>query len=113
MPRATARAPVEPEFLYLTTTGRRSGQPRRIEIWFTRHAGRDYVIAETGRTAHWVRNLIADPRVRWRVGRRTRRGRARVLNPVTDAALRRVVQARSRQKYGWGTGLVVELTPDS
>ena len=111
MPRAAARARVEPEFLYLTTTGRRTGQPRRIEIWFTRHDGRDYVIAETGHAAHWVRNLLANPRVRWQVGRRTRRGRARVLNHARDAGLRRAVQARSREKYGWGRGLVVELTP--
>ena len=27
----------EPKFLYLTTTGRRTGLPREIEIWFTRH----------------------------------------------------------------------------
>ena len=33
----------EPEFLYLTTTGRRSGQPREIEIWFTSRDGRYYL----------------------------------------------------------------------
>ncbi|MBI3800677.1 MAG: nitroreductase family deazaflavin-dependent oxidoreductase [Deltaproteobacteria bacterium] len=36
---------VEPPYLYLTTTGRRSGQPREIEIWFTQCAGQYYVIA--------------------------------------------------------------------
>jgi len=30
----------EAEFLYLMTTGRRSGAPREIEIWFTRVDGR-------------------------------------------------------------------------
>jgi deazaflavin-dependent oxidoreductase (nitroreductase family) len=103
----------EPEFLYLTTIGRRSGRPRRIEIWFTSRDGRDYVIAETGHAAHWVQNLLADPRVRWRVGRRTRRGRARILDSPADAAMRRAAQARSRQKYGWGAALVVELTPEA
>ena len=31
--------PGEPEFLYLTTTGYRSGQPREIEIGFTSRDG--------------------------------------------------------------------------
>ena len=33
-------------FLYLTTTGRRTGLPREIEIWFTERGGHFYVIAE-------------------------------------------------------------------
>lgn len=54
----------EPEFLYLTTTGRRSGRPREIEIWFTVRGGRYCVVAEHGDAAQWVRNLRAEPRVR-------------------------------------------------
>ncbi len=27
----------EPPYLYLTTTGRRSGNPHEIEIWFVAH----------------------------------------------------------------------------
>lgn len=96
------------QFLYLTTTGRASGQPRQIEIWFTERAGRYYVIAEY-ETSHWVQNLRVNGQVRWRVGEQTLSGSARVLDsgPVRDA-----VRELSRQKYGWGDGLVVELTPD-
>ncbi len=101
----------EPEVLYLTTTGRRSGRPREIEIWFTRREGRDYVIAEHGRAAQWVQNLLADPRVSWRVGAARFAGRARVVDPAAEPALARTVQAGSREKYGWGDGLVVELSP--
>ena len=36
----------EAKYLYLTTTGRHSGLPRQIEIWFTRHEGRYYLVAE-------------------------------------------------------------------
>jgi len=32
--------------------------------------------------------------------------------PVTEADLARRVQVRSVEKYGWGDGLVVELTPE-
>jgi deazaflavin-dependent oxidoreductase (nitroreductase family) len=95
------------EVLHLTTTGRRSGQPREIEIWFTERAARFYVIAEEGERAHWVRNLLADPQVEWRVGERRFTGRARLVDGAAGAA----AQALSAAKYGWGDGLVVELTP--
>jgi hypothetical protein len=51
-----------PMFLYLTTTGRNSGQ-REIEIWFTERGGRFYVIAEHRERANWVRNIPAQPQV--------------------------------------------------
>jgi deazaflavin-dependent oxidoreductase (nitroreductase family) len=103
----------EPPYLHLTTTGRRSGQPREIEIWFTRRDGRHYVIAEHGERARWVGNLRADPRVRWRVGSAAFAGRARVVDPGAEPDLSAAVQARSAEKYGWGDGLVVELSPDA
>jgi deazaflavin-dependent oxidoreductase (nitroreductase family) len=102
----------EPAYLYLTTTGRRSGLPREIEIWFTQWQGRFYVIAEQGERAQWVRNLGANPRVRWRVAKEAFAGLARVIDPAIDPDLHAVVQARSGEKYGWGDGLVVELAPD-
>ena len=110
-PGRRPRRPAEPEFLYLTTTGRRSGLPREIEIWFTRRGARYYLVAETGERAHWVRNLRADPRVQWRVGARTCSGTARAIDPAREAALAGTVRARSTAKYGWGDGLIVELRP--
>ncbi len=97
----------EPEVLHLTTTGRPTGQPREIEIWFTARDGRYYGLAEGPHRAHRVRNLLADPRVRWRVGDFALPGYARVV----DGALGAPVQALSVAKYGWGNGLVVELAP--
>jgi deazaflavin-dependent oxidoreductase (nitroreductase family) len=99
-------------YLYLTTTGRRTGRARTIEIWFTEAAGRLYVIAERGERADWVRNIRRDPRVAVRVGERRVRATARVLDRPGDAARRRRVAALSEAKYGWGDGLIVELLPD-
>ena len=48
-------------FLYLTTTGRVSGLPRTIEIWFVEDAGRYYVVAERREEAQWVKNIEHDP----------------------------------------------------
>jgi len=102
----------EPLFLYLTTKGRRSGAPRDIEIWFTQHQGRYYVIAEHGNRAQWVRNIMAHPGVSFRVGEQSFAGQGRVVDSETDPHLHRTVQRLSEAKYGWGDGLVVELTPD-
>jgi len=98
------------EFLYLTTTGRRSGQPREIEIWFTRHEGRYYLVAEHRDKASWVRNLRAQPRVRARVGDATFDARARVPDALAEAELCGRIRALSEEKYGWGDGLIVEIT---
>ncbi|HEX9747503.1 MAG TPA: nitroreductase family deazaflavin-dependent oxidoreductase [Methylomirabilota bacterium] len=103
----------EATYLYLTTTGRRSGLPRRIEIWFTRHEGRYYLVAEHGRKAHWVQNLLAEPAVRARVGRRSFRGRARLIDARSERDLAATIRGRSEAKYGWGAGLVVEIAPAS
>ena len=99
------------EFLYLTTTGRRSGQLREIEIWFTHHEGRYYLIAEHRDEANWVRNLRANPRVHFRVAESSTEATARVVDAGAEPALCRQIQALSEKKYGWGEGLVVEITP--
>jgi deazaflavin-dependent oxidoreductase (nitroreductase family) len=100
---------VEAKYLYLTTIGRRTGRPRHIEIWFTRHEGRYYLVAEHGRRAHWVQNLLADPCVRVRVGGRRFPGRARVVDRGSERGLVATVCRLSEAKYGWGAGLVVEI----
>jgi deazaflavin-dependent oxidoreductase (nitroreductase family) len=101
----------EPEFLYLTTTGRRSGQPREIEIWFTERDGRYYLVAEHGEQTGWVQNLRTNPRVSIRVGERAFAASARVVDTPADGVLCDDVRGRSERKYGWGDGLVVELAP--
>lgn len=49
----------------LTTTGRRTGRPRRIEVVFHNVDGRLIVTGrpDPGRTRAWVRNVAADPLV--------------------------------------------------
>ncbi|MBI3976033.1 MAG: nitroreductase family deazaflavin-dependent oxidoreductase, partial [Armatimonadetes bacterium] len=91
----------EAQFLYLTTTGRRTGLPREIEIWFVSSAGNYDILSGNLHHAQWVKNIKQDPRVRVRVGPRAFEATARVLTA------RRLSQA----KYGWGDGLPVEFTP--
>jgi deazaflavin-dependent oxidoreductase (nitroreductase family) len=98
-------------FLYLTTTGRVTGQPREIEIWFTERDGRFYLIAEHRDRANWVRNIQAQPQVKVRVGDRRFGADGRIVRDDLEPELSAAVKALSDAKYGWSDGLVVELTP--
>jgi deazaflavin-dependent oxidoreductase (nitroreductase family) len=97
-------------FLYLTTTGRISGLPREIEIWFTERGGLFYLIAEQRERANWVRNIQAQPRVSVRVADRQFDATARVVSDDGEPQLTAAVKALFDAKYGWSDGLVVQLT---
>jgi deazaflavin-dependent oxidoreductase (nitroreductase family) len=49
----------------ITTTGRRSGKPRRIEIFMHSIDGRIVIsgMPRAGQTRAWIHNVAADPRV--------------------------------------------------
>ena len=100
------------QFLYLTTTGRTTGLPREIEIWFVEAEGKYYILAEF-QEAHWVRNIEKNPRVRVRVGDRNFEATARILDQQRDADAWQMAQQLEREKYGWGDGYPVEITPAS
>jgi deazaflavin-dependent oxidoreductase (nitroreductase family) len=66
--------------LDITTTGRRTGRPRRTETWRYRAAGRYWL---TGSPGHrdWYANLLAHPEFTLHLNDRDLAARAR---PVTD-----------------------------
>ena len=90
------------EYCYLTTTGRRSGRPHRIVIWFAAAGdGRDriYLLSGGRENADWVRNLRANPAVHVEIGRRRFAGRARVIEGEPEEALaRRLVYEKYRTR---------------
>lgn len=98
-----------PMCLYLTTTGRVT-KPRQIEIWFTEHGGRFYLIAER-ESANWVRNIRSQPQVKVRVHDAEFNAIARVVHYDLESQLAATVKALLDAKYGWSDGLIVELTP--
>lgn len=70
-------------YLYLTTAGRRTGRPHRIEIWFAEHEEQLYLLAGGRERSDWVRNLQANPEVTVELVEETRVGVARVLQADT------------------------------
>src|SRR5262245_21922217 len=100
------------QVLYLTTTGRVSGLPREIEIWFVASDDKLYILAEHFHKAHWVQNIASNPRVRVRIGDRDLEATARILDPEQDRDVWQRAQRLAEEKYGWGDGLPVEITPD-
>jgi deazaflavin-dependent oxidoreductase (nitroreductase family) len=92
---------------YLTTTGRKSGRPHEIEIWFGVIGDSLYLISGNGPTAHWYLNLVADPEVTVRIDGDTRSGRAR---QVVDTDERRRVGDLMGAKYVWGGDPDIGLT---
>jgi deazaflavin-dependent oxidoreductase (nitroreductase family) len=68
-----------PSVVILETTGRRSGEPRRVPVGKALDGDTLWIVAEHGLRAAYVRNIQANPRVRVRVGRPWRTGMAQVL----------------------------------
>jgi deazaflavin-dependent oxidoreductase (nitroreductase family) len=83
----------------ITTTGRRSGQPRRLEIWLLDVDGRFFITGTPGRR-DWLANLTADPSLIVHLKRRARVDLSARAMLVDDAATRRrVLQHLSARWY--------------
>ncbi len=72
----------------ITTTGRQSRQPRRIEIWMFEVGGR-YVITGTPGPRDWYANLLAEPALTVHLDQGVEL--AAVASPVRDVNFRRSV----------------------
>jgi deazaflavin-dependent oxidoreductase (nitroreductase family) len=78
-------------FCYLTTTGRVTGRPHTIEIWFAINEATLYMLSGNGpdRHADWVRNLMKTPAVAIRIREQEFAGSGRVVEDSDEDALAR------------------------
>jgi deazaflavin-dependent oxidoreductase (nitroreductase family) len=102
---------MEPQFLYLTTTGWKSGKPHQIEIWFVSHGACYYLVSEMRERAHWVQNIQRNSAIHFRVGDNSYVGSGRVIDNAAEPDLAAAVSAKMDAKYEWSDGLIVELCP--
>ena len=74
----------------ITTTGRKSGEPRRIEMWFHNIDGRIYITGMPG-TRDWYANVVSTPEFTFHLKGSATADLKAVARPVTDVGEKRGV----------------------
>jgi deazaflavin-dependent oxidoreductase (nitroreductase family) len=92
------------DFCYITTTGRTTAKPHRIEIWFAADRDRDTIYMMSGGRdrADWVRNMVAAPRCTVEIGDTSFVGYARVIDGTSEDEIARTLV---HDKYARGDDL--------
>lgn len=99
--RPAPPSPGELDFCYLTTTGRLTGRPHRIEIWFALIDATVYLLSGGGTGSDWVRNLVAEPAVTLELAGLSYPAQARVVDDDAAEAgpARHLVYEKYRRGY--------------
>jgi len=108
-------------YCYLTTTGRVSGNPHEIEIWFGLKDRTVYLLSEGRERSDWVKNLIKTPAVTVRIAKKRFDATARLVSDEQEEAVARKMLATKYEKWRVGqkfshwarTALVVGIDLDS
>jgi deazaflavin-dependent oxidoreductase (nitroreductase family) len=99
----------------ITTVGRKTGEARRIEIWFHRIDGRYYITGTPGARS-WYANLLANPEFTFHLKQSAQADLAAVARPVEGSEKERVLaaiedsMASARLKLDPDTSPLVEVT---
>lgn len=108
---------ISEEFCYLTTTGRVTGNPHEIEIWFGMKGDTLYILSGGGHKSDWVKNLMKDSNVTVRIGTNRFTSTGRLVQSADEESSARTLLAdkyNERESDGslseWAqTALVVAL----
>ena len=92
----------------ITTTGRRSGQARRIEIWMLDVDGRFFITGTPGRR-DWLANLIGQPSLVVHLKRHAHLDLAARAAPVVDDVTRRRVLEHLNARWYRGQSPIEDL----
>jgi len=118
----TRSSTIEDRTVDITTTGRRSGEPRRIEIVFYRSGDSVYLSGiPAPRTRDWLANLAAHPRFTFHLKHGVVADLPAVAEVITDPADRRRVLAgfvdefndRNGADSPWGVAVLDEWVEGS
>ena len=110
---------VQEDYCYVTTTGRVTGKPHEIEIWFGLDGATVYILAGGREKSDWVKNAKKTPSVRVRIGDQRYDGQARIVTANDEDALarRRLLEKYTARYSGdlsdWGKSalpVAIELT---
>lgn len=93
MDEAIRRALQSDRTIDITTTGRRSGSPHRIEIWFHNIQGEIFLSGRPGRR-DWYANLLSHPEFTFHLKGSVEADLRARAQPVTDPDERRRILSR-------------------
>jgi len=93
------------EYCYLTTTGRVSGTPHEIEIWFGLEGSTAYLLSGGADGSDWVKNLRVNPKVKLRIGKHIFDATARVVQNIQEESMARPMLAAKYQNWREGQQL--------
>ena len=83
----------------ITTTGRKSGDAHRVEIWFHNLDGILYITGLPG-TRGWYANILVDPRMTFHLKETAVADLSALATPITDPAEKRRVLHTICSKQG-------------
>ncbi|MEX0626229.1 MAG: nitroreductase family deazaflavin-dependent oxidoreductase, partial [Chloroflexota bacterium] len=93
-----ARALTRGHTIDITTIGRRSGQPRRVELVFHNMDGRIIISGLPGRRS-WYANLLANPRLIFHLKRAVQADLPATARAIVEPVERRAVMERVAQNW--------------
>ena len=85
--------------IYITTTGRKSRQPRRVEIWFHNLDGVLYITGLPG-SRGWYANILADPHMTFHLKETAQADLPARATPIVEVDEKRRVMERICKKQG-------------
>ena len=88
----TLKSLIKEEYCYLTTTGRVTGNPHEIEIWFGLRENTLYLLSGGG-NSDWVKNLKKNPAVTLKVKKLTFSATARIITDKEEESTARTMLA--------------------
>lgn len=95
----------------ITTTGRKSGEPRRIELVFHNIDGRIFISGRPGWPRSWIANLRANPRFTFHLKGAVTADLPATARVVTDRAEREELLRPISAGWGYDLPLMVASAP--
>ncbi|OLE12185.1 MAG: pyridoxamine 5'-phosphate oxidase [Acidobacteria bacterium 13_1_20CM_4_56_7] len=83
----------------ITVTGRKSGRPISIPVWFVLNGDKLYLLPVHGSDTQWHKNMLNNPKIR--IGAREEQTEVQAV-PISDPKQVSSVVEKFRAKYGDG-----------
>jgi deazaflavin-dependent oxidoreductase (nitroreductase family) len=104
MDEQVRRALAQGQTIDITTRGRKTGTPHRIEIWYHNVNGHVYISGLPGKR-DWYANLVANPEFTFHLKQGVQADLPAHATPITDATQRREIMSHIVSSTGHSSDL--------